>query len=144
LRFSERRNQLRVRLISQETESNDSIHSSSHALIGGVQPNMVGGPLWQRYINRGGAGARSTRFTAIAIDPPTHPTDLGLALGHRKHHHRRHPHSPTLTTVAILMASSSGSSSQGAGDTPLPLRSLSHTQSITNYAQRSIYRVVLA
>jgi hypothetical protein len=43
-----------ARLISQETESNDSINSPSRALIGGVQPNMVGGPLWQRYINRGG------------------------------------------------------------------------------------------
>jgi hypothetical protein len=71
--------ELNVRLISQGIESNDSVHSPSRALIGGVQPNMVGGPLWQRYINRGGGRGSQYEVHRVALDPPTHPTDLGFS-----------------------------------------------------------------
>jgi hypothetical protein len=83
-----------VRLISQEIESNDSIYSPSRALIGGVQPfSGWWAPVAALYKQRWGPGL-AVRGSPRLLSTHRHPpTDLGLALGHRKHHHRRHPRS---------------------------------------------------
>ena len=45
-----------VRLISNLTGLNGPVRPLIHALIGGAQPTMAGGPLSHYVINRGGVG----------------------------------------------------------------------------------------
>jgi hypothetical protein len=65
---------------SHRTESNDSIQPLSRALIGGVQPKYGWWAPVAALYKEVGVGAHDTRFTALLFDPPTLPTDLGLAL----------------------------------------------------------------
>jgi hypothetical protein len=58
-------------LISHRTESNDSIHSLSRALIGGVQPKYGWWAPVAALYKEVGAGAHGTRFIALLSDPPT-------------------------------------------------------------------------
>jgi hypothetical protein len=67
-------------LISQGIESNDSIHSPSRALIGGVQPKHGWWAPVAALYKEVGAEAHNTRFDVLPIAPPTPLSDLRLAL----------------------------------------------------------------
>jgi hypothetical protein len=69
-----------VRLISRSIVPNSWSITTLAPWSGASNRNMVGGPLWQRYINRGGGRGMRYEVNHVALNPPTLPTNLGLAL----------------------------------------------------------------
>jgi hypothetical protein len=129
-------------LISHRTESNDSIHSLSRALVGGVQPKYGWWAPVAALYKEVGAGAHDTRFVGVANRPTDIPIQSWVSASHGKL--RRH-HTPTLAPPSVAMASGSGSTSHGAGylslsGLPLSLVSLSLSD-ISDRVQIKHYRV---